>query len=90
MADPVRLRLLHHLSDAELSVSELVKCSGASQANVSKHLQHLQRAGLVARRKEGLHVFYRVDDPSVFDLCAVVCSSIENRLEKELKGLRGR
>ena len=76
LAEPMRLRLLHALSDSEMSVSELVEATGAGQANVSKHLGIMLDAGLVARRKEGLNVFYRVADPSVFDMCEAVCSSL--------------
>jgi len=80
LAEPMRLRLLHSLSDREMSVSELVEATGAGQANVSKHLGIMLDAGLVGRRKEGLNVFYRVADPSVFEMCEAVCSSLGERL----------
>ena len=80
LSEPMRLRLLHTLGDVEMSVSELVQATGAGQANVSKHLGIMLDAGLVARRKEGLNVFYRVADPSVFDMCEAVCASLGERL----------
>jgi ArsR family transcriptional regulator len=80
LAEPMRLRILHALEDRELSVTQLVDATGAGQANVSKHLGMLVEAGLLARRKEGLNVFYRVADDSVFDLCEAVCSSLGDRL----------
>ncbi len=80
LAEPMRLRLLHALGDIEMSVSELVEATGAGQANVSKHLGIMLDAGLVGRRKEGLNVFYRVADPSIFDMCEAVCSSLSQRL----------
>ena len=79
LAEPMRLKLLHALGDAEMSVSGLVEVTGAGQANVSKHLGILLDSGLVARRKEGLSVFYRVADPSVFEMCEAVCSSLSER-----------
>jgi DNA-binding transcriptional ArsR family regulator len=87
LGDAVRLRLLQTLADREMSVAELVDAVGAAQANVSKHLQLLSRDGLVARRKEGLKVFYRVADPRVFQLCDVVCGSLTERLSRELSAL---
>ena len=57
LSDPLRLRLLNALSAGEKSVAELVDATGASQANVSKHLGVLARAGLVSRRKAGLYVY---------------------------------
>lgn len=89
LSEPMRLRLLHALGDGELSVSELVEATGAGQANVSKHLGILLDSGLVARRKEGLNVFYRVADPSVFDMCEAVCSSLGERLTAHHEAIRG-
>jgi DNA-binding transcriptional ArsR family regulator len=89
LGDPLRLRLLHAIGTGELSVNELVTLTGTSQANVSKHLALLLRSGLVRRRKDGLRVFYAAADPSVFELCGLVCGSIQNRLEKELQDFDG-
>ena len=89
LSEPMRLRLLHALGEGELSVSELVEATGAGQANVSKHLGILLDSGLVARRKEGLNVFYRVVDPSVFDMCEAVCSSLRERLTAHHRAIRG-
>lgn len=90
MGEPLRLRLLQVLQAGEHSVGELVEATGAQQANVSKHLQLLRQAGLVARRKEGLQAFYSIADPSVFTLCEVVCGRLDERLEEELDAVRGR
>ncbi len=80
LAEPMRLRILHAIGEAEMSVTELVEATGAGQANVSKHLGLLLDAGLVARRKEGLMVYYRVSDATIFDLCEAVCSSLGEHL----------
>jgi DNA-binding transcriptional ArsR family regulator len=82
IGEPMRIRLLDHLRDGEASVHELAEGAGASQQNVSKHLAVLHEAGIVARRKDGTQVFYRVLDEGVFDLCESVCGSLErHRLE---------
>lgn len=90
LGDPLRLRLLHHLREGEASVGDLVEASDGTQANVSRHLQILLRAGVVTRRKEGLHVYYRIADPSVLELCELVCGSLEDRLTRDLSTVRGR
>ena len=77
LSEPMRLRLLHALFAGEKSVSELVKLTGGTQANVSRHLQTLAQAQLLARRKDGLQVFYTISDPSIFPLCELVCGSLE-------------
>lgn len=81
LAEPARLQLLQALMAGELSVGQLVEKTGLSQANVSKHLQLLLAHNLVARRKEGLFVYYHLADQSVFQLCELVC----NRLEREVR-----
>src|SRR5215467_5684643 len=81
LAEPMRLRILHALWDDERTVGDIIDAVDGLQANVSKHLGVLQQAGLVSRRKEGLRVFYRIADPSVFELCEVVCESLHDRLD---------
>ena len=79
LSEPMRLRLLHALFDGEKPVNALVEETGGTQANVSRHLQTLADAGLLARRKEGLQVFYSIADPSIFTLCELVCGSLEKQ-----------
>ncbi len=88
LAEPMRLELLHALKGGEKTVSQLVEETGAGQANVSKHLGLLHRHGWVERRKNGLNVYYRISDPMVFQLCDLVCSSIEAETEARRRALR--
>ncbi len=83
MADPTRLRILHVLQDGERCVTDVLSIIGGSQANVSKHLSVLRRVGLVECRREGVNVFYRIEDPTVFAICATVCDSLERHVETE-------
>jgi DNA-binding transcriptional ArsR family regulator len=80
LGEPLRIKLLDRLRDGEASVNELTVALGASQQNVSKHLSVLAEAGVVGRRKEGTHVFYRIADDGVFALCEQVCGSLEQQL----------
>lgn len=80
LADPLRVRILDLLRDGELSVSELAGRLGAGQQNVSKHLAVLADAGMVARRKDGNHVYYGIADEGVFALCEQVCGSLHSHL----------
>lgn len=87
LGDALRLKLLHLLGNQEMSVGTLVEASGASQANVSKHLQILLRAGLVQRRKEGLQALYKVADPSIFQLCDLVCGRLSEQFRADLTAI---
>ena len=91
MADPTRLRILHALHDGELCVNDVLKVIGGSQANVSKHLSVLRRAGLVDYRREGINVYYHIEDPAVFAICRTVCDSLERQVNAEKDDIaRGR
>ena len=83
MADPTRLKILHSLHHGERCVSDILNVVGGSQANVSKHLSVLRRAGLVDCRRDGLNVFYRIADEGVFAICRNVCDSLELRVDRE-------
>ena len=87
LGDPLRLRLLHVLKSGERSVGSLVETTGASQANVSKHLQILRSAGLVDRRREGLMAYYAIADASIFQLCDLVCGRLEEQFREDLEAL---
>ena len=63
-----KLELLELLAQGERSVEVLANVAGLTVANTSRHLQQLRRAGLIASRKEGLYVFYRVAGDDVIDL----------------------
>lgn len=83
MADPTRLKILHSLQQGERCVSDILEVVGGSQANVSKHLSVLKRAGLVESRRDGLNVFYEISDEGVFTICRNVCDSLEIRVDRE-------
>ena len=84
LADPTRLAILRSLMTGERNVSQVVEETGRNQANVSKHLKMLADAGLVARRKEGLQVFYTLTDPLVERLCKLVCQTIIEGAQEEI------
>jgi DNA-binding transcriptional ArsR family regulator len=88
LADSTRLAILRTLMQGERNVTQVVEETGRNQANVSKHLKMLAEAGLVARRKDGLQVFYRLDDPLVERLCKLVCETIVEEAREEVERQR--
>jgi DNA-binding transcriptional ArsR family regulator len=91
IGEPMRIRLLDQLRNGEATVGALSADLSASQQNVSKHLAVLADAGIIGRRKEGNHVYYRIVDEGVFALCEDVCGSVQEQLRSlsELVGLGG-
>jgi len=80
LAEPLRIKILDLLREREeASVQEVADALGATHANVSRHLNLLYRAAIVGRRKDGVHVRYRIADPGVFRLCEDVCGGIAQR-----------
>jgi DNA-binding transcriptional ArsR family regulator len=67
LADPKRLCVVERLASGEQSVSELSREVGCQVPNMSQHLAVLRTAGLVASRREGSTVFYRLVDDRVLD-----------------------
>ena len=72
LAEPARLQILHALREGEMTVSRLIEATGLGQANLSKHLQLLHAGGFVARRKEGLFVYYTLADLDTLRLLEAV------------------
>ncbi|MGH2401502.1 MAG: ArsR/SmtB family transcription factor [Candidatus Limnocylindria bacterium] len=67
LADPKRLCVVERLADGERSVSDLSREVGCQVPNMSQHLSVLRSAGLVASRREGSTVFYRLVDERVLE-----------------------
>ena len=68
IAHPHRLELLEQLAQGERAVEAVAERTGLSVANASQHLQQLRRAGLVAARRDGKFVRYRLADDAVLGL----------------------
>ncbi|HVS81683.1 MAG TPA: metalloregulator ArsR/SmtB family transcription factor [Pyrinomonadaceae bacterium] len=64
LADRTRLRLISLIGDSEVCVCFLVAILKTSQPKISRHLAYLRRAGIVAARREGKWMHYRLAEPS--------------------------
>jgi DNA-binding transcriptional ArsR family regulator len=86
LGDATRMSIVRCLlKEGEQNVGRVVDVTGRGQANVSKHLKQLHRAGMVSRRKEGLQVYYKLSDPVVEKLCRLVCESLLEEMRPELE-----
>ena len=64
LADRTRLRLIHLLGEGEVCVCFFVEVLNTNQPKISRHLAYLRRAGIVASRREGKWMHYRLIEPS--------------------------
>jgi DNA-binding transcriptional ArsR family regulator len=62
LADPTRLRVLHALRKGELCVCQITAFAALAPSTVSRHMSLLNAAGLVASRKDGRWVYYRLPE----------------------------
>ena len=83
LSEPIRLHILQALRDGELTVTELTREIEISQPNASKHLRILQDAGMLTRDQRGNSVYYSIADNSIFQLCDLVCDSLEARFREK-------
>jgi rhodanese-related sulfurtransferase/DNA-binding HxlR family transcriptional regulator len=87
-ASPVRLELLDLLAQAPRTVQELARASEQSTANASQHLQALQAAGLVSRRREGTSVRYALAGEDVLALWLTLRGASAARLAEVERAAR--
>ncbi len=85
LATPMRLRILSALCNGECSVNQLLEKIDTTQPNLSQHLNVLYRTGVLARRKEGTQVIYRVQSEKAVSLCRAVCTQIAIEIDEPLQ-----
>ena len=81
LGEPTRLRLLHALCQDERCVNDLIKATGLTQANASRHLGLMYQAGMLSRRRDGTQIFYKLADPMYVELCRTVSVQVNGRIE---------
>ncbi len=88
LAHPVRLRILNLIGDHEVPYGALLDDVGVTKANLSQHLGVLRKAGVLAVRRDGVYVHYRLRFPEFRDLCVSMRSILAKHLNET--GRRGR
>lgn len=68
LSDPTRLRIISLLAEREFFVTDLAAALEIEQSTLSHQLRDMRAQRLVSTRREGRHVFYRLDDPHVRSL----------------------
>ena len=78
-SQPARLQILDELRRDEACVCHLQTVLGRPQAYVSQQLRVLREAGVVANRKDGQLVYYRLNDPKIAQLLEIVLGQVGER-----------
>jgi len=72
LGEPMRLKILQAVCKGPRTVGDIVTATGATQANISKHLSLLAGAGILTRTKDGQCVYYGMKDQLAVKLCTLV------------------
>src|ERR1700689_2112141 len=78
LADPTRLRLLNLMGNREICVCYFVEILGMSQPKISRHLAYLRRAGIVASRRDGKWMHYRLSMPKDETAAAILRETLKH------------
>lgn len=84
LSTPIRLRIISELCNCEKNVGQLLNTIEVAQPNMSQHLNMLYRAGVVAKRRQGAQVFYRIADESVALVCRAVCTQVAGEMDARI------
>ncbi|MBE0477499.1 winged helix-turn-helix transcriptional regulator [Candidatus Aerophobetes bacterium] len=84
LSHPTRIRIVNYLREGERCVCEIFPYLGEEQSNVSRHLAALKRAGILSSRKEGVSVYYRVQDDNVFKILELVLSFVKKLVKEKM------
>ncbi len=68
LAQPTRLKIIDFLRNGERCVCEIFPAIDEEQSNTSRHLSYMQTHGILARRKEGVKIYYEVKHSEVFEI----------------------
>ncbi|MDD5210644.1 MAG: metalloregulator ArsR/SmtB family transcription factor [Elusimicrobiales bacterium] len=68
IAHPLRLLIICMLAKKELFVGEIIDELGTTKGNISQHLRILADNGLIARRRDGNRIIYRIEDEKLVKL----------------------
>jgi DNA-binding transcriptional ArsR family regulator len=83
LGHPLRLAIIEFLHDGEWSVGDIVASVGADMSRISKHLAVLKKAGIVAHRRQGLKMMYRIVMPCALDFSRTLEGALLRRLEED-------
>jgi ArsR family transcriptional regulator len=83
LANPKRLQILHLLKDQELPVGAMVQALGLPKANLSQHLGLMRQKGILAARRQGTSMYYRIATPAILKACNLMRQVLQQALSEK-------
>ena len=84
-SNSTRLEILNLLRDKELSVTELIKKTRLSQANISQHLSIMKSKGIVVSNRNGKNIYYKLTNPKIIKAFDIIRDILAEKLKKNGK-----
>ena len=88
-SNPTRLEILNLLKDKELSVTDMIKRTELSQANISQHLSIMRAKGIVISNRKGKNIYYELSNPKIIKAFDIIREVLSERMEKSNKSFQG-
>ena len=89
LANAKRLEILNALRDKDMTVNELAERVGALKANISQHLAVMRQKGILATRRDGVNIYYRIANPKVIQACDIMREVLFEQLKENEKLMKG-
>ena len=83
-SNPTRLEILNLLRDKEMSVTELIKKTKLSQANVSQHLAIMKSKGIVESNRKSKNTYYKLTNPKIIKAFDIIREVLSERLRSRM------
>ena len=81
-SNSTRLEILNLLRDKEMSVTELMKKTNLSQANISQHLSIMKAKGIVTSNRKGKNICYKLENPRIIKAFDIIKEVLSERLKR--------
>lgn len=81
VAQPTRLKIIDFLRDGEKCVCEIFPAIDEEQSNTSRHLNQMQTHGILARRKDGVKIYYAIKHPEVREIIDFASVIVKREVE---------
>src|SRR3989304_5769912 len=88
LANPKRLNIINLLSRREMQVNEIAAAMGIQKANLSQHLSVMRQKGIVATRREGVKVYYRINNSKIVQACEIIRDALHEQLSADERLVR--
>lgn len=81
---PIRLQILNILREQEMSVSELAERLSVAMGNLSQHLNMMRQRRVLASRKDGNNVYYRLANPKLLKAFDLIREILLEQMQREI------